>query len=256
MLFSTILADLDNRLCNNLKTTKGVFPEETRVIEHGLDLMYKISSISQEACKEYLDNPNFYANHNLFARNRQLLLQAYLSCLSASYGTEFVILRTVLENNNLMRLFNKEPQKAYDWLPEELQKRFSPNTQAKYGSSGMHDETYDPYPVVGSIFNSQDQRIVKKDVSKLYGQLCNYSHPNFAGWQELISQQGEVELIQKLPVFSPFNAETSVGLMLFTMQLTFKSYVETFKNRLFAYSTELFTWQNDNKKLLTKLTPQ
>jgi hypothetical protein len=227
LLFSAILAVADNRLYDNLKTTKSVFPEETTLIESGLDLMYKLTAISVDTCKEYPDNPNFYANHNLFARNRQLLLQAYICCLSSSYGTEFVILRTVLENNNLMRLFNKDPQYAFDWLP-----------------------------VMGNIFGNKARRKVKKDICRLYGQLCNYTHPNFMGWQEMVRLHGEVEVIEKLPAFSPITGETSVGLLLFIMQLTFKSYVQTFKNRLLPYATELQLWQAENIKLLTKLTPE
>ncbi len=113
MLFSATLAEVENRLLENMEKTKSVFPEETRSIEAGLGLMFKITTISKDAVKEYPEKPNFPANHNLFARSRQLLLQAYICCLSSSYGTEFVILRTVLENNNLMRLFNEKPELAF-----------------------------------------------------------------------------------------------------------------------------------------------
>ena len=255
MLFGAILAEADNRLYNNLKTTKSVFPDEIKAIESGLDLMYKLTSISTDVCTDYPDNPNFYANHNLFVRNRQLLLQAYISCLSASYGTEFVILRTVLENNNLMRLFNKDPQYAFDWLPVNIQKRFSLNVQTKFGASGKHDITYDPFPVVGSVYDDEVRKKVKKDVNKLYGQLCNYSHPNFSGWQELVRQQGAVEVIERLPVFSPVNGETAVGLMLFIMQLTFRSFTETFRGHLLMFAIDIQSWQRANLKLLTRFTP-
>lgn len=255
-MFSATLAEVDKRLFDNLRKTKSVFPEETRLVERGLDLMFKLTTISKDVCKEYLHKPNFYANHNLFARNRQLLLQAYISCLSASYGTEFVILRTVLESNNLMRLFNKKPEFAFNWLPTEVQKRFTVEAQKTYGKSGEHDKTYDPFPVVGLVFDDKSKAKVKHDVSKLYGQLCNYSHPNFMGWHEIVRQHDEAEMIERLPAFSPINGETSVGLLLFLMQLTFKSYVETFKGHLFAFATDLHAWQKENKKLLIKLTPE
>ncbi|MCW4002376.1 MAG: hypothetical protein NWE95_00475 [Candidatus Bathyarchaeota archaeon] len=256
MLFGVSLAEVENRLCDNIKKTKTIFPEETRLIESGIDLMFKLTTISKDVCKEYPSQPNLYTNHNLFVRNRQLLLQAYISCLSSCYGSEFVILRTVLENNNLMRLFNKKPEYAFDWLPKALQKRFTIDAQTKYGKSGKHDETYNPFPVVGLVYDGKARKKVKSDVNKLYGQLCNYSHPNFMGWQELVRQQGEVEMIERLPVFSPINGEKSVGLLLFLMQLTFKSYVETFKMNLLAFSTDLHSWQQQNKKLLAKLTPE
>ncbi len=96
MLFGSNLSEVENRIFENFKKTKSVFPEEICLIESGLALMFKLTSISKDVCKEYQNKPNFYTNHNLFVRNRQLLLQAYISCLSSSYGSEFVILRTVL----------------------------------------------------------------------------------------------------------------------------------------------------------------
>jgi len=255
MLFSATLSEVDKRLIDNLKTTKSVFPEEIAQIESGLALMFKLTTISKDVCKEYPSNPNLFTNHNLFARNRQLLLHAYISLLSASYGTEFVILRTVLENNNLMRLFNKNPENAFVWLSTEVQKRFTTETQAAYGKSGKHDEHFGPFPVVGKVFDNSEKDKVKHDWGRLYGQLCNYTHPNFMGWQELVQQKGEVEMIQRLPSFSPTNGETSVGLLLFIMQLTFKSYVETFRGHLLGFALELHSWQQQNKKILKKLTP-
>ena len=253
-MFGSILTEIENRLRDNTKKTKSVFPEETYLIESGLELMFKLTNISKDVVKEYPNRPNFYTNHNLFVRNRQLLLQAYISCLSASYGSEFVILRTVLENNNLMRLFNKKPEYAFDWLPQEVQKKFTIEAQREYGKSGKHDLTFDPFPVMGWVFDDKQRKKVRKDINKLYGQLCNYSHPNFLGWQELIRKQGEIQMIERLPAFSPTTGETSVGLVLFMMQLTFKSYVETFKDNLFTYATDLFSWQRQNKKLLSKIS--
>ena len=106
ILFSSKLFEVESRLFDNIKKTKSIFPEETQKIEFGLALMRDLTQITQNAVDDYRTKPNLYANHNLFARNRQLLLNAYFCLLSSSYGTEFVILRTVLENNNLMRLFN------------------------------------------------------------------------------------------------------------------------------------------------------
>jgi len=134
-LFGLELSEVENRLFNNIKKTKSTFPEETQIIEFGLALMRDLTQITQDAVNDYKTKPNLFANHNLFARNRQLLLNAYFCLLCSSYGTQFVILRTVLENNNLMRLFNKNPQFAFEWLSEDVQKRFSEETQLKYGKS-------------------------------------------------------------------------------------------------------------------------
>ncbi len=155
-----------------------------------------------------------------------------------------------------MRLFNKTPEYSFDWLPEAIQKRFSLEAQTKYGKSGKHDETYEPFPVIGWVFDDKKRKKVKSDLHRLYGQLCNYSHPNFKGWQELIKQQRETEMIERLPAFSPIDGETSVGLLLVLMQLTFTSYFETFKINLIAFASDLDSWQQQNKKVLAKLTPK
>jgi hypothetical protein len=68
-----------------LKKTKAVFPEETVQLEIGLELMRNLTKVSHEAVNEYPLKPNLYTNHNLFSRNRQLLLNAYTSLLFSSY---------------------------------------------------------------------------------------------------------------------------------------------------------------------------
>ena len=152
MLFGYDLTEIDERMASNMNTTKSVFPDEIKLIEKGLILMRDLGSISEAASKVYRSHPNMYANYNLFARNRQLLLSAYTSCLFSAYGTAFVLMRTILENNNLIRLFNKEPTSAYEWLPENQQKRFTPEIQEKYGKAGKQNRTFDPMPVT-SLFS-------------------------------------------------------------------------------------------------------
>ncbi|HSV49783.1 MAG TPA: hypothetical protein VLH35_05660 [Candidatus Acidoferrales bacterium] len=252
-MFGKKLSEIENRLNDNTVKTKQAFPEETDLIESGLDLMFNLTRISKEVHTQYPDNPHFYTNHNLFVRNRQLLLQAYISCLSSSYGTEFVILRTILENNNLMRLFNKKPDYAFDWLPKDFQKRFTSEAQTIYGQSGKHDQTYDPFPVIGWVFDDKQRKKVRRDINKLYGQLCNYSHPNFGGWHELIAFKDGIETIERLPNFSPTKGKTSLGLFLFIMQLTFKSYVDTFGINLVTFADDLRLWQLRNIDILYKI---
>jgi hypothetical protein len=251
-LFGSNLAEVDSRLFENLKKTKAVFPEETQRIEWGLDLMRNLTQITKEASKDYPTRPNLYANHNLFARNRQLLVNAYVCLLFSSYGTQFVILRTVLENNNLMRLFNKNPKYAFEWLPINRQKRFTKETQLKYGKSGKHDETFDPFPVTNLLYDTMGKAKVKKDINKFYGQLCNYTHPNFVGWQELMGEKGEGEFILNIPSFSTTNSETGIGVTLFLMQVSFKSFVETFKGYLARFAYQLEEWQDNFNRLIPR----
>jgi hypothetical protein len=184
-LFGSNLAEVDSRLFENLKKTKAVFPEETQRIEWGLDLMRNLTQITKEASKDYPTRPNLYANHNLFARNRQLLVNAYVCLLFSSYGTQFVIARK--------------------------------------------------------------QHIEHKRV-----QLCNYTHPNFVGWQELMGEKGEGEFILNIPAFSTTNSETGIGVTLFLMQVSFKSFVETFKGYLARFAYQLEEWQDNFNRLIPR----
>lgn len=253
-LFGPKLVEVESHLFENLKKTKGVFPEEIQLIEFGLVLMRDVTQITKGTVEVYPKKPNLYTNHNLFARNRQLLLNAYLCLLFSSYGTEFVLLRTVLENNNLMRLFNKNPQLAFDWLPIEKQKQFAVETQLIYGKSGNHDKKYGFSPVADLIFEDIRKAKVKAEIWKFYGELCNYTHPNFVGWQELMGQVGEVGVIQNMPLFSSQNCENATGMVLFLMQMSFKTFVETFKGYLAGFACQLEEWQNRFNKTMLKFT--
>jgi hypothetical protein len=249
-LFGLKLSKIENRLLDNVKKTKSVFPEETRMMESGFVLMLDLTQVPQDAVNDFKKKPNLLTNYNLFARNIQLLLNAYFCLLSSSYGTQFVILRTVLENSYLMRYFNKNPQHAYEWLPRERQKMFSEETQLTYGKSGKENEEFKPSPVRSEIFATKEK--VRKDVEKFYDQLCNYTHPNFLGWQELIGRKELYEIIQNVPQFSPDYADYATPMMLYLMQLSFKEFFETFKGHLSSFAPQLEEWQENFKRLMMK----
>jgi hypothetical protein len=255
-LFSSTLSEVETQLFQNLKKTKAVFPEETRRIEWGLELMRDLTIITKNALTDYPDKPNFLANHNLFARNRQLFLNAYLSLLFSSYGTQFVILRTTLENSNLMRLFNKNPQLAFEWLPKSVQKQLSKKAQMKYTKTGKHDVTYHPTSVRDLLYEELGKANVKRDLKKFYDQLCNYTHPNYRGWRELVVQTGKTEGILNMPYFLAANSETGVGANIFLMQLSFKGFVDTFKDYLLGFAKQLEEWQSNYRKLLMRYVEQ
>lgn len=254
MLFGYDLTEIDARLIENMKTTKSVFPDEIKLIERGLILMRDLGGVSKEASKVYKINPNMFANFNLYSRNRQLLLSAYTSCLFSAYGTAFVLMRTILENNNLIRLFNKEPTSAYEWLPEGQQKRFAPEIQEKYGKAGKQNRTFDAFPVTNLVFGDIKNRQIEREMNKFYGQLCNYTHPNFTGWKELVSVKGDIEVIQNMPAFKPVTAENVIGCLLFSMILTFAGFVETFKGYLSGYADRLLNWNDEALKIMVRYT--
>jgi len=250
-LFGFRLSKLENHIYTNIKRTKLAFPEETKMMEYGLDLMFNLTREINGALKNN-EKPQLYANSNLFARNRQLLLNAYF-CLNCShYGTQVVILRTIMENNNLMRLFNLHPQYAYEWLPLNIQKQFSLETQSKYNKSGRADATF-KFPWVRNIvFKKEGKEEVGKRIEKIYHELCDYTHPNFKGWRELMGLQAKKEVLLELPAFTPDNASELVGLTLYFMQMSFKTCVETFRQHLLSFVIHLHAFQNDFNKLMVR----
>lgn len=252
ILFGLKLSEVESRLFDNIKKTKSIFPEETQTIEFGLALMRDLTQVTQDAVNDYETRPNLFANHNLFARNRQLLLNAYLCLLCSSYGSQFVILRTVLENNNLMRLFNKNPQYAFEWLPKEKQKRFSKETQLTYGKSNESNRTFSPSFVRKHVFNEIEKEKVRTEIKKFYHQLCNYTHPNFLGWQELVGQREGSEMILNMPRFLWKNTDKAIGITLYLTQLSFKTFVETFKDYVGGFAHRLKEWQDNYNKLIVR----
>jgi len=251
-LFGLKLSEVESRLFDNMKKTKSVFPEETQRIEFGLALMRDLTQITQDAVHDYRRRPNLLTNHNLFARNRQLLLNAYFCLLCSSYGTQFVILRTVLENNNLMRSFSRNPQYAFEWLSEEKQKQLSREAQRKYGKGGQSNRIFKAWEVRKHIFSEIKKEKVRSEIKKFYDELSNYIHPNYRGWHELVGKREETEVILNMPRFLQLNADKAIGIMLYLMQLSFKTFVETFKDYLGGFADQLKEWQDNYNKLILR----
>lgn len=178
-------------MLENSAKTKAVFSEETSLIEFGLKLMWDSTNITQKAQKDFVENPNRVANTNLFGRNRQFLTNAYSCMLFATYVTQFVDLRVVLKNNNLMRLFNFSHRQAYAWLDKDKQNEFSPKIQNRYKKCKTRKH-FGPSSVLKKIHKKTGHNKAKINTAKIYGQLCDYTQPNFLGWQELMGIQGQM----------------------------------------------------------------
>jgi len=251
ILFGSKLIEVESRLIENLKKTKKVFPEETERIEFGLALMRDVTQVTRNAVNDYKTKPNLITNHNLFARNRQLLLNAYFCLLCSSYGTQFVILRVVLENNFLMRLFKENPQFAFEWLSEEMQKRFPEKTQLKYGKSGISNRIF-KVDLSKRIFRDIAKKKARGEIDNIRKQLSNYIHPNFKGWQELLGRSGQTEIILNMPRFVSANSEKAVGITLYLIQLSFKAFVESFRDYLLPFADQLKEWQDGYYKLIPR----
>ncbi len=248
-LFGDNLGMLESRIRKNSSVTKEVFPEECNLIEVGLALMWDFTAITREATD--MAKPNVYANRNLFGRNRQLLFNAYFCFLSSCYGTEYVLLRTVLENNNLMRLFNSNPQYAFQWLPAEIQSSFPSQTQEKY--KGCNEKKFQPFAVLKQVQNEEKQKRVRDAIGKIYGQLCDYTHPNSSGWQEIMAVQRDEEFLLDLPTISGENADEAMKMLLWLFQFTLRTFVDTYGiDCLLQYSNRWNWWKVTFDRLITK----
>jgi hypothetical protein len=251
-LFGSDLSKVEKRILENSAKTKKVFSEETNLIELGLKLMWDSTNITQKARKDFAENPNLVANTNLFGRNRQLLTNAYSCMLFATYGTQLVNLRVVLENNNLMRLFNFSHRQAYSWLDKDKQNEFSAKIQKRYKKCKARKHL-SPSSVLRKIHKKTGHDKAKINTAKIYGQLCDYTHPNFLGWQELMGMQGSNEILLDLPVFVGENTDNSLKVMLYLILYSFKTFVETFNLYMDVYTADQLTqWQEKYGKIMPK----
>ena len=251
ILFSSKLSEVENRLLSNIKKTKVAFSEETQLVESGLILMRDMAHGTQDTVRDYEKNPNLLTNHNLFERNRELLLNAYFCMLCSSYGAMVVILRVVLENDFLMRLFKKQPQFAFEWLSEGIQGKFSIGIKSKYGKSGISNRKI-KIDLGKAIFRDVAEKKARSDINNFYKQLSDYSHPNFEGWTHLINANDGYGIVQSIPQFSQDYADEAMGMMLYFMQLSFKAFYETFKDYTKAFAPQLNEWQENFKKLMAR----
>ena len=114
--------------------------------------------------------------------------------LCSNYGTQFVIQRVILENNNLMRLFNKNPKYAFEWLPREQQVTFSAKTQQEFKGCVEKKEFW-PSKVRKEFFQEAEKAGLSKLIGNIYDYLSNYAHPNSSGWVEVMGLQGIDEVL-------------------------------------------------------------
>lgn len=249
VLFTKHLSEIESRLLQNIKKTSFVFSDEMTVIEDGLLLMTELTEVSAIAISDYRRNPHLFTNHNLFARNRELLLNCYISILTSSYGTHNVLARTVLENNQLMRLFRKNDFKAFEWLSKEAQSRFPTEIQEEYGKSKLVSQTFKPSVVRKVAFYGQ----VRSDIQRLYKELSDYTHPNYEGWKHLVYRIGGKEYVLRTPRFVDKITDGLIGLTVYLIKLSIKEFVETFRHYLKEYPNlleKLEKWQKESNQIL------
>jgi len=106
-----------------------------------------------------------------------------------------------------MRLFNKKPELAKEWFanPDEFRKEWTPQK--------IRDELFKEGSRLWNSYN------------KFYWKLCDYSHPSFKGWSELVYDKS----ILWHPVFNEDYASEYIGLIFFIIVQSLQQFAEAFK---------------------------
>ena len=190
-----------------IRRTEGIFPEETRLIRASTNLMRRMTRVSKDAVKEFSKKRDLQAIMNLFARNRELVHFSMVCLMNGGYAPTKILSRVALENTLCIRLFNKKPELAKEWFtnPEEFRKEWTPQK--------IRDELFTKG---SSLWNSYN---------KFYWKLCDYSHPSFKGWSELVYDKS----ILWHPVFNEDYASECIGLSFFIIVQSLQQFAEAFK---------------------------
>lgn len=190
-----------------IQQTEKIYPDEIELILTSTNLMRRITSVSKDAIKEMSEKPNLYAVMNLFARNRELVHFSTVSMMNAGYSPTKVLSRAALENTLCMRLFNKKPELAQKWFtnPDEFRKEWKPHN--------IRDELF------------LRKSSLWKSYNHFYWGLCNYSHPSFRGWMELIHEKS----VLWRPIFNEDFASECIGLTFFIIFHSLQQFAEAFK---------------------------
>jgi hypothetical protein len=123
---------------------------------------------------------------------------------------------------------------AFEWLSKERQMKFPLDIKKKYAGCKEIRE-HSPSMVREVIF--KDKEVVKQSICNFYNCLCDYTHPNFSGWQEIMGKKGEQEVLVDLPTLSGENASEVMKLTLYLFQLSIKTFYDTFKPFSMAQKT-------------------
>lgn len=193
-----------------VRTTEKVFPDETRLILASTNLMRRITSVSKDASDEISTKANLSAIINLFARNRELVHFSVICYMNGGYAPMKILSRAALENALCMRLFNKKPELARKWFtsPDEFREKWTPQK--------IRDDLFPKNSHPWKAYNM------------FYWKLCDYSHPSFKGWDEVI-RKGRIVWA---PIFNEDYASECIGLTFFIIVQSLQQFAEAFKKWL------------------------
>jgi hypothetical protein len=197
-----------------LDKTERVFPEETILLRAGLNFMRRVTAVSNQAVAQYDKHPNLRAVLDLFCRNRDLVHFSIVCMVNGGYAETKILSRVALENFLLIRLFNLQPSLAEDWFsdPDGFRKKWRAEKIRK------------------AVFKDIPKRI--DSYSQFYWLLCDYTHPSFRGWIELMKKKENGIYIGYCPAFNPDYASECMGFVCWIIIQSLKGYLDAFKEWL------------------------
>jgi len=192
------------------KTIRVAFSDTTYGMEEVLDILSDLTKIMEQVMKDSPQNPDYWrANFDLFARSRVLLRSSYLCLITGNYGSALCLLRSVLENNELMLFFHLEPQEVSEWFTNPNWWREKENRVQQ-----LRDRIF-------SILAKGDRKL-KKVFDNLYGEISQYIHPRPRGWHELKIREGNIVRILRFPEYNQNVVESLLRKMIVITYQTVK----------------------------------
>jgi hypothetical protein len=194
-----------------ISKTEKVFLEETTLLRKSTNFMRRVTIIANKAIASFDEQPNLRAVMDLFCRNRDIVHFSIVCMINGGYSETKILSRVAMENFLLIRLFNMKPNLAKYWFsnPEEFRKDWKPEEIRK------------------TVFAKFPRRT--RSYSEFYGLLCDYSHPSFEGWIELMKKVDSKVFIGCRPEFNADYASECIGLIYFIIMQSIKGFEDAFK---------------------------
>jgi hypothetical protein len=194
-----------------MRKTEGIFPDEIRLLLKSTNYMRRVTRVAEVAIPTFDKQPYLRAVMDLFCRNRELSHFSVVCLLNGGYAETKILSRVAMENYLLIRLFNLKPELSELWFsnPEAFRKQWEPKKIRKtlFGNSPTKLEGY----------------------QKHYSALCDYSHPSFKGWIELMKRVDDSILIASSPEFNADYASECIGLIFYAVIQSVKGFRVAFE---------------------------
>lgn len=193
--------------------------------------MRRVTKISPNQVSLLSSEPHLGPSVDLFCRSRELLHFSIVCLVNGGYAEAKILLRAAFENAQLIKLFAIKPDLAKEWIfePEKFKNQWTPSKVRR------------------TVVSQEANLEVRNGSDRIYANFCEYTHPSFNGWMELLRKQDNTILISAIPEFNAEYASECIGLICFLMIETLGAYFTVYIKYLSNETCE------EAKKLLPKI---